>query len=203
MRKRLLRFIPLIGLCLLATRASAAILIYDATLGNFESPPTGSPGTGIAVVSIDTVAHTLTVQETFSGLVSPTTASHIHCCTASPDSGTAGVATMVPTFSLFPVGVTSGTFTQTLDTASAATYNPAFITANGGTPASAFDALLAGLNMGEAYINIHTEQFPGGEIRGFLTAVPEPSTWAMMILGFAGIGFMAYRRKSKAVLMAT
>jgi hypothetical protein len=28
-------------------------------------------------------------------------------------------------------------------------------------------------------------------------AVPEPSTWAMMILGFAGIGFMAYRRKSK------
>jgi len=27
--------------------------------------------------------------------------------------------------------------------------------------------------------------------------VPEPSTWAMMILGFAGVGFMAYRRKSK------
>jgi hypothetical protein len=29
-----------------------------------------------------------------------------------------------------------------------------------------------------------------------ITAVPEPSTWTMMILGFAGIGFMAYRRKS-------
>jgi hypothetical protein len=28
-------------------------------------------------------------------------------------------------------------------------------------------------------------------------AVPEPSTWAMMILGFAGIGFMVYRRKSE------
>jgi hypothetical protein len=28
-------------------------------------------------------------------------------------------------------------------------------------------------------------------------AVPEASTWAMMILGFAGVGFMAYRRKSK------
>jgi len=26
-------------------------------------------------------------------------------------------------------------------------------------------------------------------------AVPEPTTWAMMILGFCGIGFMAYRRK--------
>ncbi len=31
-------------------------------------------------------------------------------------------------------------------------------------------------------------------------AVPEPSTWAMMLLGFAGVGFMAYRRKSGAAL---
>jgi Ice-binding-like/PEP-CTERM motif len=30
-------------------------------------------------------------------------------------------------------------------------------------------------------------------------AVPEPSTWAMLLLGFAGIGFMAYRRKSAAI----
>jgi hypothetical protein len=33
-------------------------------------------------------------------------------------------------------------------------------------------------------------------------AVPEPSTWAMMLLGFCGLGFMAYRRKSKPALMA-
>ena len=30
-----------------------------------------------------------------------------------------------------------------------------------------------------------------------ITPVPEPSTWAMMILGFAGVGFMAYRRKKQ------
>jgi hypothetical protein len=35
-----------------------------------------------------------------------------------------------------------------------------------------------------------------------LAAVPEPSTWAMMVLGFAGVGFMAYRRKLKPALMA-
>ena len=35
-----------------------------------------------------------------------------------------------------------------------------------------------------------------------VTAVPEPSTWAMMMLGFAGVGFMAYRRKSTPALMA-
>jgi PEP-CTERM motif len=30
-----------------------------------------------------------------------------------------------------------------------------------------------------------------------ISGVPEPSTWAMMVIGFAGIGFMAYRRKAK------
>jgi hypothetical protein len=35
-----------------------------------------------------------------------------------------------------------------------------------------------------------------------VAAVPEPSTWVMMILGFAGIGFMAYRRKSEPALTA-
>jgi PEP-CTERM motif len=34
------------------------------------------------------------------------------------------------------------------------------------------------------------------------TAVPEPSTWAMMILGFAGIGYMAYRRRNSALHVA-
>jgi hypothetical protein len=35
-----------------------------------------------------------------------------------------------------------------------------------------------------------------------ITATPEPSTWAMMLLGFAGVGFMAYRRKAKSALAA-
>lgn len=38
--------------------------------------------------------------------------------------------------------------------------------------------------------------------RAVTAAVPEPSTWAMLLLGFAGIGFMSYRRKSKPELMA-
>ena len=35
-----------------------------------------------------------------------------------------------------------------------------------------------------------------------VTAVPEPSTWAMMILGFCGIGFMTYRRKNGVIRLA-
>jgi hypothetical protein len=41
-----------------------------------------------------------------------------------------------------------------------------------------------------------------GDANVAVTAVPEPSTWAMMILGFAGIGFTAHRRKSKPALLA-
>jgi hypothetical protein len=37
---------------------------------------------------------------------------------------------------------------------------------------------------------------------GIASGVPEPSTWAMMILGFVGLGFMAYRRKSQPTLIA-
>lgn len=35
-----------------------------------------------------------------------------------------------------------------------------------------------------------------------VAAVPEPATWAMMILGFTGVGFMACRRKSKPLVAA-
>ena len=45
-------------------------------------------------------------------------------------------------------------------------------------------------------------QFTGTMTPVLAESVPEPSTWAMMILGFAGVGFMAYRRKSKPALMA-
>jgi hypothetical protein len=47
------------------------------------------------------------------------------------------------------------------------------------------------------------ETGPGGFGVGTLTvsAVPEPSTWAMMILGFTGIGFMAYRRKQNGLAL--
>jgi hypothetical protein len=45
------------------------------------------------------------------------------------------------------------------------------------------------------------EEFKQIDFSEFNGAVPEPSTWAMMIIGFAGIGFIAYRRKAKPGLM--
>ena len=96
--------------------AHATIIQYRAVLtGADESPANASPGTGFASVVTDDVANTMEVHVTFSGLLGVTTASHIHCCTAFPLTGIAGVATTTPSFAGFPLGVTAGTYEALLD----------------------------------------------------------------------------------------
>src|SRR6185503_329116 len=95
--------------------AHGSVFITTAILnGASESPANGSPGTGFATVTYDSVAHTLELDVTFSGLLGMTTASHIHAPTAVPFTGTASVATTSPTFAGFPLGVTSGSYQNTL-----------------------------------------------------------------------------------------
>lgn len=43
----------------------------------------------------------------------------------------------------------------------------------------------------------NSDSVPSATLVISVAAVPEPSTWAMMILGFTGLGFMAYRRKCR------
>jgi hypothetical protein len=62
------------------------------------------------------------------------------------------------------------------------------------TAAGAEARLMANLTSGQAYFNIHSSTFGGGEIRAFVTQVPEPGTWAMMALGLAAVAGVARRR---------
>ena len=184
--RRLLLFLALSA----AAGASQAITYTTGLSGPNEFPPVASPGTGFATVNYDALAHTLRVNATFSGLLGNTTVSHIHCCVVTPGAGTAGVATQLPSFAGFPQGVTSGTYDNTFSTLAPATWNAAFITANGGTVNTAEAALAAGLSSGSSYFNIHSTAFPGGEIRGFLIqaangVVPEPPGIALFAIAAA------------------
>jgi len=188
MNENLLRIaIPrsIFGLAVLAflgfsASTQAAVVTYTASLsGPNESPANASPGTGSATVDVDAVAHTMHVHVDFTGLLGPTTASHIHAATAVAGTGTAGVATTTPYFAGFPIGVTSGTYDNTLDLTLASSYNPAYVTAQGSVPA-AEAALEAAIAAGKAYLNVHTQVYAGGEIRGFLVPASTPaeaSTW--------------------------
>jgi hypothetical protein len=175
-----------------ALPASAVVIKYSATLdGHSEAPPNASPGTGTALVTVDLDLLTLRLETDFSDLIGTVTAAHIHCCTAVPGDGTVGVATIMPTFPGFPSSVTSGLYDETFDLKLASSFNPAFITANFDVD-GARNKLLAGLDDGTAYLNIHTTVFPGGEIRGFLQQIPEPATFALLL---PGLGLMALMRR--------
>lgn len=171
----------LFGLLSMAVLAPvhATIINFQTMLsGTNENPIVITPGTGSATVVIDTILNTMFVGVSFSGLAGVTSASHIHCCEQAPNN--AGVATTTPTFAGFPLGVTAGSFTSTLDLTLLSSYNPAFVALHGGTAAGAEAFLVAGMTAGQSYFNIHTVSNPGGEIRGQLLAVSEPDTLALL-----------------------
>lgn len=183
-----------LALALGSLPAQALVTVYTGTLaGSNENPPSGSPGTGEVRVTVNDVTQVMRVEASFSGLLAPTTAAHIHCC-AAPDAN-AGVATPVPTFPGFPGGVTAGSYDQTFDMTLASSFNPGFVTDSGGTIDGARTRLFDNLDAAMAYFNVHSTQFPGGEIRANLAPIPEPSTYALMAFGLAALALAARRRR--------
>jgi len=156
-----------------------------------------SPGSGSAIVVLDPTAETIQIFAAFGGLTSPTSAAHIHCC--APLNTNAGVATTVPAFIGFPLGVTAGAYTSAVfSLADTLIYNPAFIIAQGGLQ-QAEAALVAGIIAGQSYFNIHTINFPGGEIRGQLAAIaPVPLPASIILFGSALVGLGLLRRRKSA-----
>jgi hypothetical protein len=179
---------------LLATAAYASPITYSGVLSPLaENPPNPtSVASGFATVTFDPVTEMLNVTFSYSNLASGATGAHIHCCVSA--GGNAIVATSVPAFVGFVLGATSGTFSATYDMTQSPNYNPQFVTANGGTIASAETAFSNGFVGGMTYLNIHDANFPGGEIR--LVMSPEPGTILLMPMALAMLRLT--RRKRSA-----
>ncbi len=185
--------ILLAGAMLLASTAANAVSYRATFSGGAENPSNQSDATGTGTLRV--IGDSIFVNITYSGLGSGLADGHIHCCTAP--TGNAGVAIG---FSGLPLGTTSGTIRRTLDLTQTGVFRSAFVTGSGpngsGTIDLARQRLFAELDAGNVYFNLHTTNFPGGEIRGNLGVVPEPATWAMLVVGFGLVGSAVRRRNT-------
>ena len=193
---------------LFASVNALAQTVFTATLNNANEPgniqPTNSvtgaarSSSGTATFTLNQAQTQLTMVATINGIDITGTQSpdlndnlanaHIHA------SATAGAATFPVVWGFFgapqnnnnptdgsvvpfPAGQVGGTFTATWDAPEG----------NGGTNLA---TQLPNIFAGRSYINFHTTQFSGGEIRG--TLVPEPST---LVIALGSIALFTMRRR--------
>ena len=200
-----------------STAAGAQAATFIAFLTNAqENPPavpslaTGGPrptSFGVATFTLNAERTALTFVATihnidFTGTQSADAndnllAAHIH---SGPTLSPAGTLPVAWGFFGMPF--------NDLNSSSAANCT-AFATGVGGTCSATWDvgegnggtnltAQLPNIFAGMSYLNYHTTQFPGGEIRGALVLTPEPATLTLLGSGLLALGLFARRRRDRA-----
>ena len=187
------RMSPLVAaaaaLLLLPLAAQATVYQFNASLaGSNETVPNAATATGVATLFYNDFNTALLTDDKYSfslsafGLTGVASGYHIHA--AAPAGMNAGVVVNLaaaPFLSLNAGG-------------------SLLVGGSGVAPPNA--SFLGHLQASLAYVNLHTAAFPGGEIRGQLiqvSAVPEPSAYAMLGAGMLVIGAIARRRAKKSV----
>jgi len=169
---------------LLATFSYSQMYDVSSTAeGINEVPPVMSAGTAALTGTYDASTAMITVSVTYSGLSSGLAAAHLHAGPAGMNGGI--IINLAPA-----TGATSGTFSGTF-------------------PVAAADE--AGLIAGNVYVNLHTPNNGGGELRGQLTlalvppvnaAIPTMGQWGLMALGLLVMIFGIVSLRQRQVTMA-
>lgn len=168
--------VALVGMMVAGLFASAEALTFHATLeGSQEVPSNASPATGFAKIFLNEAEDELTFFVTFSGLLAPQTAAHIHAL--APRGVNAPVRIEPPTL---PLGELDGVVIDIPDPLP-------------GVPLLSRADFVQGMKDGLTYFNVHTQLFPGGEIRGQIL-LPEPATMFLVAAGLAGLAGMRWVR---------
>lgn len=167
-----------LGLFVSINSAHAGTL-FDAVLnGSQEVPPNASPATGFGLFELNDAETELAFEISYGDLLTGLTVAHFH-------RGAVGVnGPVVRGISVAEgaiPGTTSGLMSGIWKSTDASPLTP---------------ALVADLKAGLIYVNLHTSLFPGGEIRGQIFAVPEPSAIVLSGLGLAVVTVIARRRRA-------
>lgn len=178
--KNLISAIAVTGCCLSAVQAATwdVSLEINGLNGGNEVSANGSTATGGGVgvgIRYDDASNQLSVNAAyglfgFSPLTGDYVMSHIHLGAAGENG-----PVLVDLASIhIPVGPRSGIYSGNVTLS---------------------DAAESALFAGNLYMNIHSTAFPGGEIRGQLTVVPEPGTVALGVLGLGALVWASRRRE--------
>jgi len=164
----------------LASLSMAQAQSFTASLDGAQDG--GGARQGIGSVNLTLSGTDLTLVGSYSGLTSTASAGHIHGPGAPGVS--VGVLYNLATLGILTLG-TSGTYNGTVHLAPINTYTVA--------------QQIADLDNSLWYLNIHDANFPGGEIRGQIVPVPEPSSLALFGLGAGGLVWWMRRRAKYSV----
>lgn len=184
-----------------AEAASAQRYVGRGAYSNTQevAPPDIVPslGTGSISVLLDATQNFLTVNLSYQNLLQPAGGAHIH---RGGPTVNGPVAIDFGGTNGFVFGLLSGTYSNVFDLSLAESYGGGYLASFGGDVAAARADFVSNFIVGDAYANLHSAARPQGEIRANLavSAVPEPSTYALMATGLGMVGMIGWRRRRAA-----